>query len=905
MTEREGAGCVDPPPWNPRPHAVQFEQCVHPAGEGPVVLLVHHPLDPFVVMIEDARDETLQAAALAYLNALDRLDIDGQTIRSRLPAEWIEALASETGREGDGRQVTFGWMPVDWPPASPEQAAQQPAGSMRIGSAEGDHAVVLFASERLDDARFRGSGFGLRVVLRLRRAGTYGRIEASMTSLAASLPFGVWGRPVTAADLEALPLWVSSWSTQRRADVLQGLAQAAGLEAGTIGLTGLRLARPTPDAWTIEVRGVGSRADGGDMLYAYTVLADEAGRTTLLHCTPLIADAAPGDARVFEHDPASSDSTLALRKRRPTRDDATLDTFRVNETIVSGQPKAPLVHGTELAVQPCARFVPKDHGRVTPPVVDLSGTGPPVCSDAAAAVQGFRHARELLERLQAYGLPPQQYFRVAQPRIDVMYRSGVAPGPGKDGRTVNARVLPKGWRPDDFGSTPPGQRPALELHLGLATLARRCREPWDGTQPARATATGIAADARWMWHEFGHVLLMATTGELELRFAHSPGDALAAIVADPESRIEQHGERWRYQTFPWVLLPRRHDRSVVAGWGWGGPMYAELARVPDALQPRRKGYRSEQILSSTLFRLYRCLGGDTVEGGDPARPERIERRRASHYAVYLMLQSLRLLGDARIVPAQRPEQFAQALMLADTALTAEWDVTFPVGSTAPSDRFQRIGGCAHKTVRWAFEAQGLYTLPGHDGHSPGAPPAVDVYIASRRPRVEVTPYGRVDYGPGSYLPVSLHWQGAPSSGVPLWQAHDDAIEVDGQAGEVRVRVGNRGREVATGVEVDVWWAPWPSNTPPPRWNDATWTRCQGPGASSLQEIAPDDLATFGPFELAPAAQRRVVLARAACADDRSNIDPGSPLACASRPCRLDDLVANDNNLGLHVIDAGP
>ncbi|NWG73351.1 MAG: hypothetical protein HXY24_01860 [Rubrivivax sp.] len=902
MTNREGASFVDPPAWDPPPHTVQFEQRAHPTGEGPVVLLLHHPLDPFVVAIEDSGDRSLQAAARAYLNALERLHVDGRSVRSRLPAEWIDALAGEARREDDGPLTAFGWMPVDWPPTSPEQAAQQPAGSMRIGPADGDHAVVLFASERLDSSRFRGSGFGLRIVLRLRRPEPDGRIEASVTSFAASLPFGVWSRPVAAADLADLPQWLSTWSTERRDDVVRGLAQVAGLDERTIGLTGLRLARPTEDSWAIEVRGVGSRPGGGTMLYAYTALADEAGRTSLLHCTPLVADAVPGDARVFDKDPASSSSTLAVRERRPTRDEATLETFRVNETIAAGHAKAPLVHGSELAVQPCARFVREDRGRTAPPAFDLPGTGPPVCSDTAAAVQGFRHGRELLERLRAYGLPPQQYFRVAQSRIDVMYRSGVAPGPGKGGRTVNARVLPKGWRPDDFGSTPPGQRPALELHLGLATLVRRCREPWDGTEPARAAAMGIAADARWMWHEFGHVLLMATTGELELRFAHSPGDALAAIVADPESSIEQHGEHWRYQTFPWVLLPRRHDRSVVAGWGWEGPMHAELAGVPDALQPRRKGYRSEQILSSTLFRLYRCLGGDTVEDGDSARSNRVERRRASHYTLYLLLQSLRLLGDARIVPARRPEQLAQALMLADTTLTSEWDITFPIGSTAATDRFRRIGGCAHKAVRWAFEAQGLYALPGHDGHSPGAPPAVDVYIASRRPEGEATPYGPVDYGPGSYVPVSLHWQGAVPGDVPMWQARDDAIEIGGQAGEIRVRVGNRGRHVATGVDVDVWWAPWPPNTPPPQWNEASWTACQGPGPSAQQDIEARATATFGPFQLASTTgQRIVVLARATCAGDRSNIDAGSPLACASQLCRLDDLVAHDNNLGLRVV----
>ena len=104
---------------------------------------------------------------------------------------------------------------------------------------------------------------------------------------------------------------------------------------------------------------------------------------------------------------------------------------------------------------------------------------------------------------------------------------------------------------------------------------------------------GIAADARWIWHEIGHVLLMCSVGELEFRFAHSAGDALAAIVSDPQSQLAGDGN-WRGATFPWMFTPRRHDRCVSHGWSWGGSLHYAMSQVTNSTPPRRKGYWTEQ-----------------------------------------------------------------------------------------------------------------------------------------------------------------------------------------------------------------------------------------------------------------------------------------------------------------------
>jgi hypothetical protein len=882
--------------WQPGKFAAWYQRWADPDDAQPTTVLLHHPLDPFVATLDDASDKSLHRAAYAYLQAALQLESIGPRLQADLPPDWLASLEPGT------RSPTFGWMPVEWPLADRTTEFSEPFGSFRAGASGSDHMVALFASESIGEQQFRGSGFGLRIVLRL-RALQGGAFEASITNLCACLPFGIYRttKPIAfwreRRNIDSL--LTALFSSDRKREI----AQVARFGEKTVRLRGVRLGKLPGGGWQVERRGVGLPAAGdasGGVPHAFSVLGDENSAGVLLNRTALVADAAPGSACVFVHDPASRGSG-PLPDRRPSRDDQILDPFRPDEKI-TGVLKGPLRRGQELRVLPCPRFVSGD--RLLPPnqalPISLDGKRPGVRSDDAAALQGFRHARELLQRLEAYGLPSQAYFRVAKAEIDVYYRSGISPGPGKDGQTVNARVLPTGWPADVIRPKGKADRPTLQLHLGLASLSRRARAPWQpGGARSPAKAMGIGADARWIWHEFGHVLLMATTGELELRFAHSPGDALAAIVADPESQIDREGSRWRFATFPWVLLPRRHDRSVLRGWSWGGALHAELASVPDALHPRRKGYVSEQILSSTLFRMYRCLGGDTVQARNPRLPNRPERRRASHYATWLLMQALQLLGDARVLPARGPEELALALMEADTARLAPWSVTFPPGSPRP---YERVGGCAHKAIRWAFEAQGLYIAPGADGNAPGAAPPVDVFIGSGRLDVDSTPYGDVRYGPGNYQPVSLHWQLEGSSEVPQWQAHREAIQVHAN-NQVEIQVGNRGQMKAKGVEVTVWWKEWPPNSPPLDWRSGMgWTHCP-PVLPATQDIPPGSVATFGPFAHTPPAGRYVVFAQAQCIDDRANTDPATGLACSVAATPIMDLVANDNNLGLRVVNA--
>lgn len=325
-------------------------------------------------------------------------------------------------------------------------------------------------------------------------------------------------------------------------------------------------------------------------------------------------------------------------------------------------------------------------------------------------------------------------------------------------------------------------------------------------------------------------------------------------------------------------------------------MHHALAQVPATQAPRRKGYLSEQIMSSSMFRLYRCLGGDTklVPSG---APDRWARESASHYSVYLIMRALQILGSSGVVPAYEADQFISALIDADVG-TGRWDVTFPPRSSAPF-QFHRVGGCAHKVIRWAFEAQGMYTMAGRITNAPGFPPPVDVYIENHRPAVNDA-HGEVQYGPGSYFPVSLDWdRGLDRSYAPAWQATEDAVHVDGN--DIFVTVGNRGTQTAADVEVRVWLCEWPAGEEPPQWNNGRWQQCRPP-TTGRQDIPARGSTTFGPFPRTPISNRYVVLAEATCGDDYANIDPATLLPCSTlTDTPLVDLVANDNNLGLRVI----
>ena len=138
---------------------------------------------------------------------------------------------------------------------------------------------------------------------------------------------------------------------------------------------------------------------------------------------------------------------------------------------------------------------------------------------------------------------------------------------------------------------------------------------------------GIAGDWRIALHELlGHGVLYNHIGNALFKFAHSAGDSFAAILNDPGSKAKD-----RYDTFPWLVGAkprRRHDRTAGDGWGWNGKIGSNA--FDDALDAL--GYNNEQILSSTMFRFYRAIGGDAAAVAD--------KRFAARMTCHLLLAAI-------------------------------------------------------------------------------------------------------------------------------------------------------------------------------------------------------------------------------------------------------------------------
>ena len=574
-----------------------------------------------------------------------------------------------------------------------------------------------------------------------------------------------------------------------------------------------------------------------------------------------------------------------LAWRRPSRIDPILDGFRDDVAFSLGG-------GLELArpafvVRNCPRFVPGDGpanlAKVLPhgPLEHL-----PPRRDVSTAISAYWHCQQMFALMESAGLHPDHYVATAEGPLSVHYRSGITPGPGRSGRTINAQVRYE--VAEDAASQP---RPAIDMHLALATLNRWSRPtpPSHGRNLSARPAQplGFASSGRWMMHEFAHYLLAARIGQLEFDFAHSPGDGMAAVYFDPLSQLAEPdypgNPQMRGWTYPFVFAPRRHDRSPLRGWGWYGLMNRAVVEDPPSGGDIHKGYLSEQILSSSLFLLYRCLGGDSVQDGRAAQAQRL---RASDGALYLLLQAIAALAQ----PPSRAE------MLEVGMEAAAWLASSPVV-------LQRGGGewqpaTSHKVVRWAFEQMGMFPLdPTKVCRSAGAPPLIDLYIRDRRPLRFPTAVGDMPVGPGSYVPVSLTWEEAGAWMMP---------------GPLPL-IGNRGRVTAEDVMLRGWvgielaghvsW-PLPVLALP---------------VGAVISSAVQDLAVGA--ALASAVNEQVALAQAnanagssilllyelTAPGDRANTDPAAALACAVDDTAdlpvtqqaLIDLVAGDNNLGLY------
>jgi hypothetical protein len=900
--------------WDPGPHAISFESFGGKSDPRRPIVVVSHPTAPFVRPCEEDWSELLMGqTAHAYLVQLNsRITARGYSEGLGLPSGWLDAL--DPSRPG----CDFGWLPITPALSRPvnvdaaRRAASHYLVRRRINDGTpdaeseilvADETVILVAGDRWIEKGIwnsTGSGFGLRVVLHLRDCND--RREITICGMTAHLPHTPYVMLYELAKESSHVVQSASGvrgfvegAAPRIAETLQ-LAHSGGPDGLIFDeFRYFRHMESDNDKSHIgiglEVAGLGVSHLAADRETSYRFRARLRWIEGEIIAEPIMRRAmVTGVAvRVFEQDPASWRDPARPFGRghdelwgstRVTRD---LDRFRIDAAVPA---ELESKHG-DFRVRNCPRFVRSDPDNEEPRKIAERAAGHPPRSDDQSAVDAYYNFTDIFEVMRGLGLVPKLYFRACQLPVSVFYRSGVRPGPGKSGRTVNAWVRLR--KPETKGLTQDLRLP-IEVHLALANLSRRWRDPDRPSKNRWGESLGIAACERWIMHEFGHVLIAAACGSdpPEFRFAHSLGDGLAAVWADPMSRHANQQDpvavRLRGYTFPWVFASRRHDREVGKGWSWSGSFQLPVTEAPEIGIANYKSYLSEQILSTTLFRVYRCLGGDTLTY-DRQQPDANRRRAASHVVLYLAMRAIESLGHVPL----RAEELEAAMIDADVGLTTP--LRDPMN---PSSKLW-VGGRAHKVVRWAFEAQGMHPpMPNAIHNAPGTPPPVDIYVSDRRQNETPSEPAFVSADPGNYQPVSLDW-----SETACWYSDRDP------------RIGNRGNQPATDIRVRFWRGILAATTPSRgdlvtkstiRWVEEKFGQQREPLAGGEARALPL------PFDFPSEAdgEENIVLIELSCADDRANTDPLARLPTAvarmadlpTDPRELADLVATDNNLGL-------
>lgn len=433
----------------------------------------------------------------------------------------------------------------------------------------------------------------------------------------------------------------------------------------------------------------------------------------------LRALAAAVNALVFLHDPISESGNSG---NGPNQTNAILNGFR--DDVLLANLNAPS-GGVQSLAGSRVTVAEEESPTVAAPT---QATGTDFDYDARtnnfAAVNAYYHVERFFALVENLGFPLATYFNGTSFPVPVDHR-GL-------GNAINAHCVGTG--------------------SGIDHLCYALAHTGDTTNPI-----GIATDWRVHLHELGgHGILHDHVGGPNFGFSHSAGDSMAVILADPESQAPD-----RFVLAPFVpAVVRRCDRPVST-WAWGGPNDLGMGTATDPA-----GYLSEQILATTLFRVYRSIGGDATD---------VNRRRfAARYVAYLILRTVGGLTAASN-PAN-PLAFHNAMSAADQL---NWT----------SEGL--FGGAYGKVVRWAFEKQGLFQAgtpaPG-SVTTVGQPPAVDVYIDDGRG-------GEYQYQPVHWNTTTIWNRLAADGGT----AHQEPVL--GATNFAYVKIKNRGTQTANNVVV--------------------------------------------------------------------------------------------------------
>jgi len=515
---------------------------------------------------------------------------------------------------------------------------------------------------------------------------------------------------------------------------------------------------------------------------------------------------------VFTYDPITS---TGIATNTPDKSNAVLDPLRDN--VVLPNLNAPVAGNQALqgSLVSLAEIELKTVAAPTRPTgndFDIYHAR----TDNFAAVNAYYHNDRFFQLVASLGFPLATYFDGTAFPVEVDHRGKGTPA--DMGNVINAHCVGDGD--------------------GIDHACYALADTGDTTNPI-----GIATDWRVVLHELGgHGILYDHVGSANFGFSHSAGDSFAVILNDYLSEWHNGAAIDRFLLAPFVpAVPRRSDRTVAAGWGWGG--------VNDV-----GGYSSEQILSTTMFRVYRSIGGDSIS---------VARREFSARCMaYLMLRAVGTLTP--MSNPGSPAQFLAALLAADALNWTSEGV---------------YGGAYGKVFIWSFEKQNL---------NGGAKPAVDVYIDDGRA------------GEYQYLPV--HW-----ATTTIWnRRHADGNTTHqepklGHTNYAYVKIKNRGTSVANNVIVKGYHCKpsagvlWPNDLQP-----MTTTQLS---AGTLQ---PNDAEEkiVGPFEWTPVVNgwgHDCMMMIVSATGDPSNVDNFT----AGEYVEDWRLVPNDNNVGQRNVTLAP
>jgi hypothetical protein len=537
----------------------------------------------------------------------------------------------------------------------------------------------------------------------------------------------------------------------------------------------------------------------------------EVGTGAILWLRPMIAGEVRGLA--FPTDPKTLTGDLSID---PAESNTVLDPLRADVELtdldapVDGVQSLTGTHVTIVDDDPPAVAAPTQPSG-TPTRFDYQAR-----TNDFAAVSAYYHANNVFDTIESLGFPIATYFDTSVIPIHVDHRAGCYGNP--TGNEIGAFCA--GDAPGD-----------AESGDGIGLIGYCLSDTTNTVEPL-----GRAVDKWTHWHEIGgHGILFDHVNSANFGFCHSAGDSLAAFQNDPDSGLRGVPERFRYGPFVEPPPPnpvRMFNRPADATWRWGGT-------EDDG------AYGTEQILATTLFRVYQALGGDAADLA--------KRRHAARVATYLVLNAV-----GHLTPATNP---ATPLDFLNDLLAADADDWTTKGLA---------GGAYNKVLRWSFVKQGLTA----------ATPAIDLYLDDGRG--------------GEYQYIANHW-----SNQSVWNrqqaddtyGHEPANE-DAQ-NHAYVRVKNRGATAAEGVVRLYHCKPGAGLTWPTDFDQI------GPAAGLPTGSVPANnasTATVGPFDWTPNANaygHDCLLAIVSTEQDPSNVDNLE----AGQTIQEWRLVPHDNNVG--------